>query len=105
MARLHDYETIYILKPDVTDNVNLSLVGYYKKLLKERGAQNVIIQHRGRRHLSYNILHYYDGIYVQMNYKANGKLVNSLEKSMRINENVVRYLTVKQDELHSISIY
>nr|YP_009398186.1 ribosomal protein S6 [Thaumatella adunca]ARW67372.1 ribosomal protein S6 [Thaumatella adunca] len=102
---LNNYETIYILKPDVTDNINLSLVNYYKGLLKERGAVNIIVQHRGRRHLSYNILHYYDGIYVQMNYQASGKLVQSLEKSMRFNDNIVRYLTIKQDSLNSINIY
>nr|YP_009399645.1 ribosomal protein S6 [Digenea simplex]ARW69464.1 ribosomal protein S6 [Digenea simplex] len=105
MILLNHYETIYILKPDVTDNINLSLVNYYKSLLKEKGAQNIVVQHRGRRHLSYNISHYYDGIYVQMNYQANGQLVQFLQKSMRFNDNIVRYLTVRQDYLQSINIY
>nr|ARW68637.1 ribosomal protein S6 [Palisada sp.] len=102
---LNTYETIYVLKPDVTDNLNLSLVNYYKSLLKEKGANNIVVQHRGRRHLSYNIFHYYDGIYVQMNYKANGQLVKFLEKSMRFNDNIVRYLTVKQEFIESINLY
>nr|YP_009395096.1 ribosomal protein S6 [Bryothamnion seaforthii]ARW63864.1 ribosomal protein S6 [Bryothamnion seaforthii] len=102
---LNNYETIYILKPDVTDNINLSLVNFYKSFLKERGAKNIVVQHRGRRHLSYNVLHYYDGIYVQMNYQANGELIKFLEKSMRFNDNIVRYLTVRQNYLHSINIY
>nr|ARW68229.1 ribosomal protein S6 [Chondria sp. (in: red algae)] len=102
---LNSYETIYILKPDVTESLNLSLVNYYKSLLKEKGAQNIVIQHRGRRHLSYNILHYYDGIYVQMNYQANGNLVNLIEQSMSFNDNIIRYLTVQQDILQSISVY
>nr|YP_010170900.1 ribosomal protein S6 [Chondria tumulosa]QSD57041.1 ribosomal protein S6 [Chondria tumulosa] len=102
---LNSYETIYILKPDVTDNVNLSLVNYYKGLLIEKGANNIVVQHRGRRHLCYNILHYYDGIYVQMNYQANGRLVNFIEKSMSFNDNIIRYLTVQQDILDTISVY
>nr|YP_009394060.1 ribosomal protein S6 [Rhodomela confervoides]ARW62622.1 ribosomal protein S6 [Rhodomela confervoides] len=102
---LNNYETIYILKPDVTDSVNLSLVNYYKSLLKEKGAINIVVQHRGRRHLSYNILHYYDGIYVQMNYQASGELVQSLEKSMRFNDSIIRYLTTRQDAIQSINIY
>nr|YP_010619405.1 Ribosomal protein S6 [Xiphosiphonia pinnulata]WAX03418.1 Ribosomal protein S6 [Xiphosiphonia pinnulata] len=105
MKYLNHYETIYILKPDVTDNINLSLVKYYRMLLKQKGAINIIIQHRGRRHLSYNISHYYDGIYVQMNYQANGNLVNFLEKSMRFNDHIVRYLTIKHDNLQPINIY
>ena len=67
MIFLSSDETIYILRPDVTDENNLSLVNFYKNLIRENGGQNVLIQHRGRRHLSYNITHYYDGIYVQMN--------------------------------------
>ena len=96
---LNTYETIYILRPDVTDENNLSLINFYKKLIKESGGQNILVQHRGRRHLSYNITHYYDGIYVQMNYQANGKLVKILEKSMRFNNNIVRYLTIKYDNV------
>nr|YP_009396742.1 ribosomal protein S6 [Ophidocladus simpliciusculus]ARW65928.1 ribosomal protein S6 [Ophidocladus simpliciusculus] len=102
---LNNYEIIYILKPDVTDNVNLSLVNYYKSFLKEKGAKNIIVQHRGRRHLSYNIAHYYDGIYVQMNYQGNGELVKVLEKSMNFNDHIIRYLTVKQNIMNTINIY
>nr|YP_009391374.1 ribosomal protein S6 [Platysiphonia delicata]ARW59518.1 ribosomal protein S6 [Platysiphonia delicata] len=95
--RLNSYETIYILRPDVSENINLSLVTYYKKFIKKKGAQEIFIQHRGRRHLSYNINSYYDGIYVQMNYKGNGILVNSLEKSMRFNNIIIRFLTTKNN--------
>ena len=102
---LNHYETIYILKPDVTDDMNISLVNFYKKMIKENGGKNIFIQHRGRRHLSYNISHYYDGIYVQMNYCANGDLIQILEKSMRFNENIMRYLTVQQSQLNNMSLY
>nr|YP_009122270.1 30S ribosomal protein S6 [Vertebrata lanosa]AJH66028.1 30S ribosomal protein S6 [Vertebrata lanosa] len=105
MKFLNSYETIYVLKPDVTENSNLSLVNYYKTLLKEKGANNIVIQHRGRRHLSYNITQYYDGIYVQMNYRANGNLVFILEKSMRLNENIMRYLTTRHNNSDSMSVY
>ena len=92
---LTNYELIYILKPDVSEETNLGLVHSFRNLIQEKGGKNVLIQHRGRRHLSYNIQHYYDGVYVQVNYQGNGVLVNLLEKQMRLNENVLRYLTVK----------
>jgi len=101
---LNSYETIYILKPDVTEDKNLALVNEYKSLIKSNGGQNVFVQHRGRRHLSYNITHYYDGIYVQMNYEGNGTIVNLLAKSMRFNDNIIRYLTVKQNMIQAITI-
>ena len=101
---LNYYETIYILKPDVAEDKNLKIVNEYKKIIKHHGGDNILIQHRGRRHLSYNIKQYYDGIYVQMNYKANGYLVKMLEKSMRFNDNIIRYLTIKQEDLRYINI-
>nr|YP_009295881.1 ribosomal protein S6 [Schimmelmannia schousboei]AOM64816.1 ribosomal protein S6 [Schimmelmannia schousboei] len=101
---LNHYETIYILKPDVTEDINLALVNQYKLLIQENGGQNIFVQHRGRRHLSYNITHYYDGIYVQMNYEGNGKLIKLIEKSMKFNENIIRYLTTKQNIIHEIKL-
>ena len=101
---LNTYETVYILKPDVTEDSNLSLVQQYKTLIKKHGGKDVFIQHRGRRHISYNISHYYDGIYVQMNFEGNGYLVNMLERSMKFNDKIIRYLTVKQQLLPQIKV-
>ena len=101
--KLNHYETIYILKPDISENHNLDLVNKHRELIKANGGKNIYIQHRGRRHLSYNIMNYYDGIYVQMNYDGNGKIVNILEKSMRFNENIIRYLTTKK--IFAIHLY
>ena len=101
---LNTCETVYILKPDVTEDSNLSLVQQYKTLIKKHGGKDVFIQHRGRRHLSYNISHYYDGIYVQMNFEGNGYLVNMLERSMKFNDKIIRYLTVKQQLLPQIKV-
>lgn len=103
-ANLNNYETIYILKPDMTEDVSLNLINKYKLLTKENGGQNIVIQYRGRRHLSYSILQYYDGIYVQMNYSSNGELVKSLEKSMKFNDNILRYLTIKQKMLSAVDL-
>ena len=93
---LTSYEMFYILKPDATEAINLNLVNYFRNLIRTKGGKNILVQHCGRRHLSYNIFHYYDGIYVQLNYDGNGSLVKIIQKEMRLNENILRYLTIKQ---------
>lgn len=93
---LTSYEMFYILKPDVNEVTNLNLVNHFCNLIRQKGGKNLLVQHRGRRHLSYNICHYYDGIYVQLNYDGNGDLVKIIQKEMRLNENILRYLTIKQ---------
>lgn len=104
MKALNKYETVYILKPDITEDNNLYIANLYKSLIKKNGGINFIIQHRGRRHFHYNINKYYDGIYIQINYEGDGKLVNLLEKSMKFNENIIRYLTIKQNKQYKNSL-
>lgn len=90
------YETMYILRPDMGEEDVDTIINKYKTLLTEAGAEELDIQHRGKRRLAYMILKYREGIYVQMNYKAPGAAIATLEKDMRLTEDVIRYLTVKQ---------
>ena len=50
-TKLVSYETVYILKPDMTEDNLLKLTDQYQGILIERGAKNIVIQNRGRRHL------------------------------------------------------
>ena len=93
---LNSYETIYILKPNVSEEINISIVNKCKVLIKSQGAKNIFIQHRGRRHLSFDIDKNYDGIYIQINYDGNGHMIKTLEKFMKFDEYIIRYLTVKK---------
>nr|YP_009314015.1 Ribosomal protein S6 [Izziella formosana]SCW22269.1 Ribosomal protein S6 [Izziella formosana] len=96
---LNTYEIVYILRPNTTEKVNLEIVSEYKNLIKKNGGYDICVQHRGRRHLSYNIKQYYDAIYVQMTFKGNGQMIGMIEKSMKFNEYIIRYLTTRQDKV------
>nr|YP_010198306.1 ribosomal protein S6 [Gracilaria pachydermatica]UAD86722.1 ribosomal protein S6 [Gracilaria pachydermatica] len=98
------YETIYILQPNITEAENLALVSQYKLLIKKYGGQNISIQHKGRRHLNYNIQSYYDGIYIQINYTASSNFVKILEKTMRLSEEIIRYITIKNCNTGNIKV-
>ena len=93
MKTLVSYETIYLLKPDLTEDNLLKIVEQYQGILVERGAKNITIENRGRRHLKYPIKRVKDGVYIQMNYDATGEVVSLVEKSMKINDLIIRYLT------------
>ena len=100
---LASYETVYLLKPDLMEDVLLKLIEQYQGILVERGAKNIVIENRGRRHLKYPIKRCKDGIYVQMNYDANGEVIGLIEKSMKINESVLRYLTTVSKENSTVA--
>ncbi|MBD2292383.1 30S ribosomal protein S6 [Anabaena sphaerica FACHB-251] len=91
------YETMYILRPDLGDEQVDQAVTKYQNLLTEQGAQNIEIQNRGKRRLAYEINRHRDGIYIQFNYTAPAGAIAPLERAMRLSEEVIRYLTVKQE--------
>ena len=91
------YETMYILRPDLIDEQVEQNISKYENLIKEHGAENLQIQNRGKRRLAYEINKHRDGVYVQMNYTANGSAIAPMERAMRLSEEVIRYLTIKQE--------
>ena len=91
------YETMYILRPDLGEEQVEQAINKYQSLLQEQGGQKIEIQHRGKRRLAYEINKQRDGIYVQMNYQGPGSVIAPLERAMRLSEEVIRYLTIKQE--------
>ena len=92
---LTSYETIYIIRPSLSEDNLLKIIENYQGMLIERGAKNIVTQNRGRRGLKFVINKFRDGVYIQMNYEANGEIVQLIEKSMRINEDILRFLTTR----------
>lgn len=91
----NNYEMMYILRPDLSEEQVGSAIEKYQKFVGDRGAENIQIQNRGKRRLAYPIKKYLDGIYIQMNYQADGTQIAPLERAMRLEEEVIRYLTIK----------
>ena len=95
----HDpyYETMYILRPDIPEEEVESHLLKYRDMLVETGAEVLDNQMRGKRRLAYPINKHREGIYVQLSHNGDGQQVAVLEKAMRLSEDVIRYLTVKQE--------
>ena len=91
------YETMYILRPDIPEEEVDSHLTKYSELVTNSGAEVLDSQMRGIRRLAYPIAKHKEGIYVQLSHNGDGQHVEVLEKAMRLSEDVIRYLTVKQD--------
>ena len=101
MSARPNYETMYILRPDIAEEEVESHANKYRDLVVESGGEIIDSQLRGKRRLAYLIGKHREGIYVQLNYSGDGKQVGPLEKAMRLTEDVIRYLTVKYEGQHS----
>ena len=90
------YETMYILRPDIAEDEVTNHIEKYNKLLKEFGGTILDSQMRGKRRLAYQIAKHREGIYVQLSHQGDGQHIFKIEKAMRLSEDVIRYMTVKQ---------
>ena len=90
------YETMYILRPDIAEDEVTNHINKYNKLLEEFGGTILDSQMRGKRRLAYQISKHREGIYVQLSHQGNGQHIFKIEKAMRLSEDVIRYMTVKQ---------
>ena len=91
------YETMYILRPDIAEDEVTNHIDKYNKLLEEFGGTILDSQMRGKRRLAYQIGKHREGIYVQLSHQGDGQHIFKIEKAMRLSEDVIRYMTVKQE--------
>ena len=88
---------MYILRPDIAEDEVTNHIDKYNKLLKEFGGTILDSQMRGKRRLAYQIAKHREGIYVQLSHQGDGQHIFKIEKAMRLSEDVIRYMTVKQE--------
>nr|YP_010338548.1 ribosomal protein S6 [Rhodaphanes brevistipitata]UNJ18498.1 ribosomal protein S6 [Rhodaphanes brevistipitata] len=93
-----------MLKPDLNEETTSSIINKYQKFLYLNSCKNICVYDRGRRHLSYPIKKYHDGIYIQINYTASHQIVINLEKSFKFDDNIIRYLTTSIEKAPSILV-
>ena len=91
------YETMYILRPDIPEEEVDNHLKKYSEILEKSGTEVLDSQMRGKRRLAYPIAKHKEGIYVQLSHQGDGQQVFVLERAMRLSEDVIRYLTVKQN--------
>ena len=91
------YETMYILRPDIAEEEVNKHIEKYNNLLEDMGGKILDSQMRGKRRLAYTIAKNREGIYVQLSHQGDGQHIAKIEKAMRLSEDVIRYMTLKQE--------
>lgn len=89
------YETVFIVRQDATANQVETLTQDYTKIIRDNGGDVAKTEFCGLRTLAYPIKKNTKGHYVLMNVKAASDVVKEVERQMKLNENVLRHLTVR----------
>jgi small subunit ribosomal protein S6 len=94
---IREYETIFILDPGLEEAKEKEEVDRVAKLIKDLDGSVIETERWGRRRLAYEIQKKRDGIYNIFRYNAPSTTVRELERKLRLNEKVLRVLTVVID--------
>ena len=92
------YENVFIARQDISGAQVDQLADGFTQLIAEQGGQVKKREYWGLRNLSYRINKNRKGHYVLFNIDAPAPAIAELERTMRINEDVLRYLTLRVDE-------
>ncbi|MFO7848053.1 MAG: 30S ribosomal protein S6 [Balneolaceae bacterium] len=91
------YEMTYILNPVLDDDRFTELVDFVNNLIKENGGEVVDVDEWGSKQLAYPIEKKNSGYYVNLYFEAPKTAIEPIERNLRINDDVMRYLTLKYD--------
>ncbi|MBV8776939.1 MAG: 30S ribosomal protein S6 [Alphaproteobacteria bacterium] len=93
------YENVFIARQDISGAQVDALADQFTQLIAEQGGEIKKRENWGLRNLAYRMNKNRKGHYVLFNIDAPAGAVAELERTMRINEDVLRYLTIRVDQL------
>ncbi len=97
--KLPFYENVFIARQDISAPQVDSLADDFSKIIEDQGGKVAKREYWGLRTLAYRIKKNRKAHYVLLNIDAPTQAVQDMERQMRLNEDVLRYLTVRVDEL------
>lgn len=89
------YETLFVVKPTLTEQEIASQVTKIKDVLVKEGAELIATDDMGMRKLAYTVAKQNRGYYTVLYYKADGSKIAEIERNLKINEDIIKFLTVK----------
>jgi len=92
------YEVVFIVDPTADDGEVTRLTESLKQIATDQGGTVTKTESMGRRQLAYEILHKTEGSFVLLEIEGSGKEIAELERRMRVNDRIIRYITVRVDE-------
>ena len=98
METKRQYEVVFIVDPSADDDEVTRLTDSIKQIATDQGGTVTKAESMGRRRLAYEILHKTEGNFVLLEIEGSGREIAELERRMRVNDRIIRYITVRVDE-------
>jgi len=98
---MNKYESMLIARQDLGQSQVNDLVAMLSEAVKKEGGEVVNVDHWGLKSLAYRIKKNRKGYYVVLNICAPAQAIFEYERLARINEDIIRFMTIKVDNFGS----
>jgi len=90
-----EYETTFIVQPEISDEGAKAILARLDGILSSAGATRLMCEDHGKRKLAFEIKKFHKGHYYTLMYLDGGKVVPEVERSLRLDESILRFLTIQ----------
>jgi small subunit ribosomal protein S6 len=95
---MRNYEIIFIVRPDVTEEDVDKLIAQMEGVVGATGGKVEKVEKMGRRRLAYKVKKQREGVYVLFRLQGSGDTVKEFERRLKVIDTVIKYMTVRTDE-------
>jgi small subunit ribosomal protein S6 len=95
---VHEYETVYIAQPTMDEEALKALNERFTQTIVNYGGAITSSEPWGRRTLAYPINKFFEGHYILTRFTMNPEGASELDRFLRLNESVLRYMIIRTDE-------
>ncbi len=103
MARIRHYETMFIVKPTLTEEETQGQIELVKSIIEKNGGEIKATEDMGSRKLAYEIQKNKRGYYYVCYFTAPTEAILEIERNYRINENILRFIFIKSESKKEIA--
>lgn len=95
---MRKYEIMYIIRPDLEEEAQKSLIERFTKVLTDNGAEIAKVDEKGKKRLAYEINDYRDGYYVLINFSSGEEAVNEFDRLAKFSDDIIRHMTIRDEQ-------
>ena len=93
---MNKYESVVIINPTVEEENMKALISKFTEIINKDGKVEKVDE-LGKRKLAYDVKKFDEGFYAVFYFEANPDLITELERNYRITDEIIKFMTIKQD--------
>ena len=94
-AKLREYETIFLLRPDLAEDLVDKIVDRLRSIVHRDGGKVIKVENWGKKKTAYEVKKNLRAVYLRFLYLGTTKMVAEFERNLRMTDDVLKYQSVK----------